>query len=415
MKNIVKICILILICIMVPNKVLASGKITISTNKISIEEGKNTSFSIKATNAVGKIDISSTDNKIITLNKSNVWIENETINVNVSGISKGNATIIIKLTDVASFDNEVISGEYKINVSVNEKRILSNNTELNELSIEGYELIKKEDIYELEVKYDIDNINIIASPKDSKSKIEGNGKKNIEVGENVFEIIVTSESGNKKSYTIKIFRKDNKKYIEDLAEELKKDENEKIEIILKDDDELITKEILEEIKKEEKIVEFTKKDEDNKTIYKWIIQGKDNENLKEFKTKLKFESNNEEKINNLTNYAEGIHLNFEHSGTLPKNTKINVYVGNKYKDGKIVNIYHYDDKQNKMVEKQNKIKVSNGYVEFDIEHCSEYFVTEATIKKESIENKSNIFLITSIFELIIIIILIILYKKKSNS
>ena len=63
--------------------------------------------------------------------------------------------------------------------------------------------------------------------------------------------------------------------------------------------------------------------------------------------------------------------------------RIEVYVGDKFADESIVNIYHYT--KDKLEEIKKEVKVEDGYIEFDIEHCSEYFVTKsdlALLKKD---------------------------------
>lgn len=59
-----------------------------------------------------------------------------------------------------------------------------------------------------EVDYEIDKINIKTELSDSKSKVSGDGEQELEVGENEFKVIVTSESNEKKEYVIKITRKE---------------------------------------------------------------------------------------------------------------------------------------------------------------------------------------------------------------
>lgn len=51
---------------------------------------------------------------------------------------------------------------------------------------------------------------ISATVTDSKSKITGTGTKNLDYGTNKFNVVVTSESGSKKTYTITITRPDNR-------------------------------------------------------------------------------------------------------------------------------------------------------------------------------------------------------------
>ena len=51
-----------------------------------------------------------------------------------------------------------------------------------------------------------------------------------------------------------------------------------------------------------------------------------------------------------------------------------------------------------------KVEVISGYAEFEIEHCSEYIITQAVIQNKGI----NIFVITTIIETILLVGLIII-------
>ena len=65
--------------------------------------------------------------------------------------------------------------------------------------------------YTKNVESDVTSVLIEAIKTDSKSKITGDiGKKNLNYGENKFKINVTSESGQVKTYTLKIIREDNR-------------------------------------------------------------------------------------------------------------------------------------------------------------------------------------------------------------
>ena len=57
---------------------------------------------------------------------------------------------------------------------------------------------------------DATSVTINATATDSKSKVTGTGKKNLNYGTNTFNIVVTSESGTTKTYTIKVTRPDSR-------------------------------------------------------------------------------------------------------------------------------------------------------------------------------------------------------------
>ena len=101
------------------------------------------------------------------------------------------------------------------------------------------------------------------------------------------------------------------------------------------------------------------------------------------------------------------------SGEIPSGTKLKIYVGDKYSNGDIVNVYSYDKQNNKLTLVKNNISVKDGYLEFDVDKNAEYFITKADLSRlnQNVASSFNIFAIISIIELIVIIILIFLVKK----
>jgi len=64
---------------------------------------------------------------------------------------------------------------------------------------------------------DAESIIITTTKTDSNSSVSGDGNKKLNYGTNVFDIVVTSESGSKKTYTITITRPDNRENINTLS------------------------------------------------------------------------------------------------------------------------------------------------------------------------------------------------------
>jgi len=305
---------------------------------------------------------------------------------------------------------------------------LSKNNKIKILSVEGFELSKVDNNnYTLLVNNDVNSIKINAVPEDSKAEISGVGSHKLKIGENEFEIIVTSESGLKNRINIKVTRKDGY-YLEDLESLLKDSKSDTIDIIINSDSK-VSSEYLTKIKNSGKVVNFNYYDENKKLIYSWSVDGSKINEIREFVTLLSYKSEKFEEISNLSNYADGLYISFEHSGILPKGIKIKLYVGDKFDNGKIVNLYHYEEDSKKLVLTKDKINVKEGYIEFDIEKCFEYFITMSNIGiqlnlgnqlEQSPYSLFNMVIIISLVELIIIIILIILlirvklFNKKNN-
>lgn len=122
MRKLVKYLFVMAIAIILPCRVLAAGSVTTSTKNLTITKGSSASFTIKAKNAAGRVDISSSNTAIATASQSSVWLDNNSASVKVTGKTIGTTTIVIKQTDVATYDSEVLSGNIVVNVKVIEKR-----------------------------------------------------------------------------------------------------------------------------------------------------------------------------------------------------------------------------------------------------------------------------------------------------
>ncbi len=154
------------------------------------------------------------------------------------------------------------------------------------------------------------------------------------------------------------------------------------------------------------------RDKSNGQIYSWNFEK---DKLGEYVTldfKIDFTSKNEEKIEEIIGDVDKTVISFEHHGDLPSDATIKVYVGNKYKDGKRLYLYYYDEEKNKIEYLGNNIKVKNGYAEFKIEHCSEYFLTGAIVN-DTIDNpKSMNYIIVGMVIGIFILVGITIFSTK---
>lgn len=86
----------------------------------------------------------------------------------------------------------------------------SKNAFLSSLNVDKGDILfdKNKDAYSIVVDNEVTGITIKAQSEDKNSKVSGVGFKSLNVYENVFNIVVTAESGDKKTYTIIATRKD---------------------------------------------------------------------------------------------------------------------------------------------------------------------------------------------------------------
>ena len=462
MKNILRNIIILILFMIFPVVVSASGNITASPSSLTIEVGSTKTFTITAINTIGDVSISSSNSAVASVSSSSWGTgmveegQTKTGSITVTGLSVGSSTITLIL-DAATFDAEDLSGQSRtvvVNVVAKQTPVTpstpstpstpttpsqttpstnnqnnkaeeknedkSQNNNLKDLTVDGYNVKKVDNNnYTLDVSNDVSSINIKAVAEDSKAKVSGDGKHDLNIGENNIEIVITSESGKENKINVKVNRKD-AIYLEDLDNAL----NSKIEEIMvniKSDSKLSSSD-LTKIKNSKKIVSFNYYDENKKIIYTWILDGSKINDFEELEMGITFKSDNEKKISKLSNYADGLYLNMKHNGSVPNGTKLKIYVGNKFSDKDKVNIYHYDKNNNNLEEISKGVKVKDGYVEFDIKKCSDYFITMSTIgalKDSKSASKTSLVLpiVLIVITLLVIFgfVIYVLKNKKSKS
>lgn len=297
----------------------------------------------------------------------------------------------------------------------------SKNNNIKEVSIEGYNLTKVDNNnYTLSVPNDVTSINIKATAEDSKSKVTGIGNHNINIGENNIEVIVTAENGLQNKINIKVTRKDGY-YLEDLDSVLKNNKLTDINITVKSDTK-ITAQDLEKIRNSKKTVKFNYYNDNKNLVYAWIIDGSKLKNTNDLITTIEKDTENKKDILRLSNYADGLFYRLKQINSLPTGSKIKLFIGDKYKDNDLVNVYAYIKDSDKLNLLENKIKVENGYVELNVTNASDYFITMSTIPNNDKiitttgKSSSSTLLIIGILSLLVIGLLIaFIAKNKKNN
>lgn len=135
-------------------------------------------------------------------------------------------------------------------------------------------------------------------------------------------------------------------------------------------------------------------DSDGSFKYSWTFDRKEYNNKGfEFDMGIKFKSPYQNQINDLiSSRIKKQYVSFDYHGNLPSTATIKIPV-NKFEDGKRLNLYYYNDVTNKIETVDTNIKVINGYVTFDIDHCSDYFLTLSIVKEASGKNNNGIIII----------------------
>lgn len=127
-----------------------------------------------------------------------------TINPNTTG------TVTCKTSGVrftgGSSSSWISLSNKSITIDVVKPREKSTNNNLKNLGVEGYtlspEFNKNTLEYTVNLESNVEKINIYAEKEDGYASINGTGEKEVQEGDNKFEITVTSETGSSKVYTI---------------------------------------------------------------------------------------------------------------------------------------------------------------------------------------------------------------------
>ena len=435
------------ILLLMPIKVFAAGYISPSTGSISVYQGNSTTFSITAYNAVGDVVVSSSNPGVATVSPGS-WAtgavdagQTKTGTFTVTGVGVGSATITV-VVDGYSFDDEDVSGTKTITVNVTQKPApapstptpstptpsnpspstptpsgpadnRSSDTGLKKLTVNGKTLTNSNNVYTLEVGNYIEKVDIDAVVFDSKAKVSGTGSKNLKVGENKFDLVVTAEKGNTTTYTVKIVRKEYNT-ISDFDELMKLNKDVEIKIT---DKAKLSKEQIDKIIKNKKKVILTKFDSETKKIlYSFVLDGNKIKSSGEFNPNISAVVEELDDMEEAFNYAAGIYLDFTNCGDIPKGIVLKYFVGDKYKDNDKVNLYSYDS--TKVTQLKENILVVDGYIEFNVDDTVRHLISKAKIlNAESKSDEVNIWFFVSLGLIGVIVVggIVILLSKSKGS
>jgi hypothetical protein len=120
-----------------------------------------------------------------------------------------------------------------------------------------------------------------------------------------------------------------------------------------------------------------------------------------------------------SNYSDGLFFGLKQTDYFPQGIILKIYVGNKYVNNDLVNVYAYSKKNNKLELVSKLVKVVDRYVEFEVVNSSDYLVTKAKLNntkdvtKEKSSSIASIIVTGAIVVLIIAIIIIFVLKMKN--
>ena len=170
--------------------------------------------------------------------------------------------------------------------------------------------------------------------------------------------------------------------------------------------------------------DFIKTDTKNKVIfinndegkmsYSWSFDKESyNQNDLDIDLNIKFDSDLKDEISKFIKTNTKVrYVSFNHHGSLPSSANIKVPVGDGFKDGDKLKLYYYDEENDKIELVNNSIDVINGYANFDIEHCSDYFLTMSIASNVASKKDNNGIVIIGMVIVIAVLIGYTIMKNK---
>lgn len=210
-------------------KRLGTTQVSLANAALSNESGKlATNVSAKTISIVnppsGNNNLRSLSTNVGGLNFNgstnyNISVENNVTSINVSGeVEDSTATVNGFGTKSLNYGNNVINivvraqngSEKTYTINVNRKDNRSNNNNLASLKVNGGELNpgfnKNTTSYSLSVPFKISNLNVTATPEDSKAKVSVHNTNLVAEETTDVRVVVTAENGSTKTYTIHTLR-----------------------------------------------------------------------------------------------------------------------------------------------------------------------------------------------------------------
>ncbi|MEE0888431.1 MAG: hypothetical protein U0L97_04455 [Candidatus Saccharimonadaceae bacterium] len=129
---------ILMVAVLAPLKAFAVGGFSVSTQNITLHPGESASFSITASNSAGKINLSSSNTNIASVDTDTVFLDVNSEDITVKANNIGTVSIIVTASsNFATYDEEILEGQsYEIAVNVIDKDPETNsNTQNNDTTV----------------------------------------------------------------------------------------------------------------------------------------------------------------------------------------------------------------------------------------------------------------------------------------
>ena len=162
--------------------------------------------------------------------------------------------------------------------------------------------------------------------------------------------------------------------------------------------------------KDEKVV-FQKKDASETILYSWEFYGEDISTAEDLDFAINTETQLPENVADLVK-GDALYLDFAQEGALPGSATINVQVGDTFATDAMLTLYYYHEDNQELELVADQLQIENGYVAFQLDHCSAYVLTAGPLAAESALAWWVILIIAVV---VVAIIVIVVWNKKKKS
>ena len=278
---------------------------------------------------------------------------------------------------------------YTINVirrdSFGNTSLLSSNTELKSLSVEGYSVAFSPSVleYRLTVGNIVDNVLVLAQAADDRSSVIIDNVSLLQLGENRIQVTVVAPNGQSRIYTIFVVRSLEAPQVTltELEDIIYQTTATVIPVIL-EDDYILSAEVLDKVRKASKILDIQKQDDQGKLLYRWTIDGRSLTAKNDLDLRLRLNYSQLRNLDDLFGESRYWNVYIVHQGEIPVGTIVKVYIGGIFPDLSTLNLYHSDPAADTLILNSQSVRMDGGYVEFEVLSGGEYILSDALIRQD---------------------------------
>ncbi|HIR74581.1 TPA: hypothetical protein IAB95_03655 [Candidatus Ventrenecus avicola] len=167
---------------------------------------------------------------------------------------------------------------------------------------------------------------------------------------------------------------------------------------------------------------YSVKDSERDLEYSWRFIKEQGQNIsvedslyieEDLRLSLDAKTKDTEAINQMVD-QEKLIISFDYHGALPLETSVKINVQDRFQEGEKLYLYYYNPESDNIEYIAHNVEVKDGYVEFQIAHCSDYFLTAAVVN-DAVNNPQSInYIIIGLIVIVFILVAITLFQSKNK-